>query len=70
MEKFIAFSQQEKTDFNIQLGDFCFPKKENKGFLDIWNTYKGPKYHVLGNHDMDTSSKQETIEKSARLSNR
>lgn len=62
MRKFIDFSNTHSTDFNIQLGDFCFPKKENKGFLKIWETYKSPKYHVLGNHDMDVSSKEETID--------
>lgn len=62
MEKFITASKETSTDFNIQLGDFCFPKKGNKDFMRIWNTYKGPKYHVLGNHDMDVSSKEESMD--------
>ena len=36
--------------------------KKNKSFLKIWNTFRGPKYHVLGNHDMDKNSKQEMLE--------
>ena len=62
MEKFIDTAQSRSVDFVLQLGDFCFPKKENKAFMDIWNTYRGPRYHVLGNHDMDVSSKEETID--------
>ena len=37
----------------IQLGDFSLPHKQNQPFLDVWNEYEGPKYHVLGNHDTD-----------------
>ena len=62
LEKFVKETIRRNTDFNIQLGDFCFPIKENRSFFNIWSEYQGPKYHVLGNHDMDTSSKQETID--------
>jgi len=55
--KFMEKALSKEVDFIIQLGDFCFPKKENLDFLSIWQQYKGPKYHVLGNHDMDVSSK-------------
>ncbi|SDT24634.1 Calcineurin-like phosphoesterase [Mucilaginibacter mallensis] len=40
-------------DFIIQMGDFCIPKKENLSLIDVWNKFKGPKYHVIGNHDTD-----------------
>ncbi len=42
-----------QPDFNIELGDFCQPVAKNREFLKIWNSYPGPKYTVLGNHDMD-----------------
>ena len=58
LSKFISRSLDKQVDFIIQLGDFCFPKNENQDFLNIWNQYSGPKYHVLGNHDMDVSSKE------------
>ncbi|MBI1325238.1 alkaline phosphatase [bacterium] len=41
------------ADAVIQLGDFCIPKPENEPFLDIFRKFSGPRYHVLGNHDMD-----------------
>ncbi len=57
IEKFIREAIAKEVNFIIQLGDFCFPKKENKDFLAIWQQFKNPKYHLLGNHDMDVSSK-------------
>ncbi|WP_316794131.1 metallophosphoesterase family protein [Pedobacter frigoris] len=42
-----------KPDFIIQIGDFCVPKEKNRPLMDIWNQFKGPKYHVIGNHDTD-----------------
>jgi len=57
---FIEHMTREKVDFVLQLGDFCVPKEENLGFLKIWNTFKGPKYHVLGNHDTDDNGQGPT----------
>ena len=50
---FIEQMRKEAVDFIIQLGDFCVPKDENKGFLNIWNSFPRERYHVLGNHDTD-----------------
>lgn len=57
LQQFIDQVQQRNVDFIIQLGDFCHPLKENEAFLSIWRQYSGPRYHVLGNHDMDKGSK-------------
>ncbi|HAA77829.1 TPA: hypothetical protein DCE37_22205, partial [Candidatus Latescibacteria bacterium] len=45
--------QEAKPDFILQLGDFCTPIPQNLEFLTIWNRFSGPRYHVIGNHDMD-----------------
>lgn len=50
---FIREMTAVQPDFIIQLGDFCQPVAKNREFVDIWNSYPGAKYHVLGNHDMD-----------------
>jgi predicted phosphodiesterase len=50
---FIKSMQAESPDFIIQLGDFCFPRKENLPLMDVWRQFKGPAYHVIGNHDTD-----------------
>jgi len=53
LQAFIDAAARAKVSFIVDLGDFCQPKKANQGFLDIWNSFNGPRYHVLGNHDMD-----------------
>lgn len=62
LQKFVSKAQAEQVDFILQLGDFCFPKIENRSFLKIWQQFDGARYHVLGNHDMDISSKEETMD--------
>jgi hypothetical protein len=62
LEQFIDKARQREVDMIIQLGDFCMGEGKNKGFLSIWETFKGPKYHVLGNHDMDKHSKWEMLD--------
>lgn len=62
LQKFIEKASKENVDFIIQLGDFCMGDSKNKDFLSIWESFKGSKYHVLGNHDMDKNSKQEMLD--------
>jgi len=62
LEQFIERATNSNSDFILQLGDFCFPETGNLNFLSIWNQFVGPKYHVLGNHDMDTSTKSQTAD--------
>lgn len=50
---FITEMNELKPNYIIQLGDFCEPKESNQIIMDIWNRFKGPKYHVIGNHDVD-----------------
>ncbi|MBD2866482.1 metallophosphoesterase family protein [Paenibacillus oceani] len=58
LQEFILRMNAERVDFIIQLGDFCHPIPENGSFLSIWNEFNGPRYHVLGNHDMDKNDKK------------
>ena len=53
LKTFINRMNKENVDFIIQLGDFCRPYDYNRGFLGIWNEFKGSRYQVLGNHDTD-----------------
>ena len=59
---FIKEASSRKLDFIVQGGDFCYATKEAQECIDLWNSYKGEKYHVLGNHDMDKVSKKEAME--------
>ncbi|BCU76780.1 metallophosphoesterase [Luteolibacter sp. LG18] len=59
LKAFMAAMEQVKPDAIMQLGDFCQPKEKNRVFTDLFNAFTGPKYHVLGNHDMDGGFKRE-----------
>ncbi|NND09536.1 MAG: metallophosphoesterase [Saprospiraceae bacterium] len=62
LSKFIAAAIDRDVDFIIQMGDFCHPGKKSSGFLKIWQQFNKPAYHVLGNHDMDLTSKAGIME--------
>ena len=63
LSAFIAAMEKQKVDFIIQFGDFCVPKPENQPFMDVWNSFSGTKYHMLGNHDVDGGFSQEQTQK-------
>ena len=54
LQSFInSMNDRGDIDFIIQLGDFCRPYAHNLPFMDIWKKFKGPAYHVIGNHEFD-----------------
>jgi hypothetical protein len=59
LSTYIRKVKEQQVDFIIDLGDFCHPVPENKGFVEIWNSSPVPKYNVLGNHDMDKGTKED-----------
>jgi len=71
LKEFISVMNKEKVDFIIELGDLKDEgtepqEKETLGYLreveKIFQEFNGPKYHVLGNHDMDSISKEQFLE--------
>ncbi len=50
---FIDSMQTAKPDFIIELGDFLTPEEKYAPYYELWKSYPGPKYHVIGNHEMD-----------------
>ncbi|GAA3582249.1 metallophosphoesterase family protein [Snuella lapsa] len=62
LEAFVNKATKKNVDFIIQMGDFCFGDNKNKDFMKVWEAFNGPKYHILGNHDMDKNSKEEVME--------
>lgn len=70
MTECVARMNAERVDFLIELGDF---KDQNRTpseastlrYLDAaeaaFGAFKGPRYHVLGNHDMDSISKEQFL---------
>ncbi|MDR2038607.1 MAG: metallophosphoesterase [Bacteroidales bacterium] len=64
LKEFIDQAQDENLDFIIQLGDLSSGKKEEtEEMLAIWEKYPGKKYHVLGNHEFDYSTKEEMVKR-------
>nr|WP_319570467.1 metallophosphoesterase family protein [uncultured Draconibacterium sp.] len=57
---FIDSMKKAQPDFIIELGDFGIPKPEYAPYFDIWNSFEGDKYHVIGNHEMDGGTSRET----------
>lgn len=56
---FIDSMKAAKPDFIIELGDFGIPKDEYLPYFEIWNSFPGVKYHVIGNHEMDGGTSHE-----------
>lgn len=59
LKVFLKAAAKNKVNFIIELGDFCFAKESNIPFRNLWDSFPGDKYHVLGNHDMDICTKEE-----------
>lgn len=58
------------ADFLIELGDFKDKGANESATLDylteietVFTGFNGPRYHVLGNHDMDNISKEQFLSK-------
>lgn len=61
---FIKACEEEKPDFSIQLGDFFdygLTEKERNLVLEPYKSLSCPTYHALGNHDLDSCSKEEIL---------
>ncbi|HAH26140.1 MAG TPA: hypothetical protein DCL77_20655 [Prolixibacteraceae bacterium] len=72
LSEFINVMNKEKVDFIVELGDFkdqdAVPNEANTlGYLTdveaVFHQFKGPTYHVLGNHDMDGITKTQFLER-------
>ncbi len=70
LNRFVEEMNTLQPNFVIQLGDFCRPYDYNQNFLDIYNEFKGPRYHVIGNHDMDGGFSRDSVLSFWRIQNR
>lgn len=66
MAEFVKLMNDKKVDFIIELGDLKdqgkpVTEESTLEYLDtiekVYGQFKGPRYHVLGNHDVDSISK-------------
>lgn len=56
-----AVNARDDLDFALQMGDFCHAGREPAPCLELWNSIDPPKLHILGNHDMDTCTKEQAM---------
>jgi len=70
MEEFIEVMDREEVDFIVHLGDFKDedPQKKERDTLrylsdleTIYSKFNGPGYHCVGNHDVDSITKQQFL---------
>lgn len=57
VERFVEEAARRQADFIIQLGDFTSFSQEGHQAAAIFNSFPGPHYHVLGNHETELSDK-------------
>ena len=61
MERFTKEANERGADFIVQLGDFTTGGEMGRELLAEWEKFKGPRYHVLGNHETELMSKEEMM---------
>ena len=75
MTEFVNLMNDKKVDFIIELGDLkdqdkTVMEESTLQYLDsieqVYGQFNGPRYHVLGNHDVDSISKEQFL---ARVEN-
>lgn len=60
--KFVIDSaKKDHVDFVIELGDLCYPIRENRIIFEKLSQLGVPVYYVMGNHDSDAYTKEEVI---------
>jgi 3',5'-cyclic AMP phosphodiesterase CpdA len=62
LRHFMGTLEEQNPDMIIQLGDFNYGDRESRVCTELWNSFGGPRYHVLGNHDMDRHGKQHMVD--------
>jgi 3',5'-cyclic AMP phosphodiesterase CpdA len=66
LDAFMHAAELRKPDMLIQMGDFCHPPRKVKSataFLRTFEQFRGPRHHVIGNHDLDMArSKREILD--------
>jgi predicted phosphodiesterase len=56
LQVFVNEMNEKDVDFIIELGDFTQPQDYNTSFMNVWKSFEGLSFHVLGNHDTDNDT--------------
>ena len=61
LERILERAKREKCDFVIHCGDMCHNPPAVKDYVDFYNDYDIPTYHVIGNHETDGCSYEDVL---------
>lgn len=61
LHKLQKVAEQENCDMMLHLGDLCHGPTSVMDFIDEYNNFHIPSYHCLGNHDVQTNTRDEVI---------
>lgn len=64
---FVETMNARKPDFIIELGDFVRPDEKFAHFFEIWNSFAGKTYHVIGNHETDGGFSKDQVLKNRNM---
>jgi len=64
LERILARAEKERCDMVIHLGDFVekLRRPNEQAFIKLYNDFRIPTYHILGNHDQDSCPYKETCD--------
>ena len=64
LEKILARAEAERCDMVIHLGDMVqnVAEKSVRKLVERYNSFKIPTYHVIGNHEQDGTTHEETLQ--------
>ena len=61
LDRILEHAAAEQCDFIIHCGDFCHNPMKERAFVDHYNDFRIPTYHVIGNHDDDQGTHADTL---------
>ena len=61
LEKVLARAESRGVDFVIHAGDFSHNPAKDRDYVKLYNDFRIPAYHTLGNHDTEGCTLQETL---------
>ena len=67
LQVFLDAAKKADVDFIIDMGDFAHPKPANQYAFDMWHSFPGETYNVIGNHDEDNGCTKEDYVKYAKM---
>lgn len=62
LDQILSRAEKEEVEFIIHLGDFTHCPERFMDYVEHYNNFHIPTYHILGNHDCDGNPYEKTLE--------